>query len=614
MIQPFNTLRRPSRRTLLRCVLPVAALIVFGGLLWHKIAQMDLDEIWRALRQVSIGAWTLAGVATWISFHAIGHYDAIWHQMLKTDVPQPAARRAGVRAIAIAQTVGFGSLTASLVRWRCLPSLGLWDVTRLSVAVTLTFTLCWVPFALLAMWWIGPDSEAIPKYLFLLSFVAALAIPFVFALTSRFFPRLSLSRLASLLCWTGVDLLFAALALFLLLPAGTGIPFDLLLAAYIIALGLGLLSNSPGGAGAFDLTLLALLPTTAPEPLVAGIIVFRVVYYLIPACLALIAIARPSRPTHVAAPEVPLWGLATQTGETRTIKGRRWFFGDVPFALVSIGARPRAAPSVRDVKSLSAEGLHRLRLPALYNCDPRAALAATKAGWHVKRVAMEAVIRPATWTTSGSKRQTLRRKLRHAAQAGIKVELARGPLPMPELQKIATAWATRRGGEFGFSMGRFCPDLIATQRIFLIRRDSQIIGFISFFHNAGMWSLDLIRHFDTISDGAIHAAINAAIETAKAERIDQLSLATVPDPRYTPAFWHRRRAGLIQFKRSFAPVWVPRYCAAPNVFILWITGLIIAIAVHRPLPNLYWKARRWLGQVMDPRPDHRFRIAVRRQT
>ncbi|MFQ1701268.1 phosphatidylglycerol lysyltransferase domain-containing protein [Loktanella agnita] len=575
-------------KTLVQFGLPIGALVLFGGLLWRELAAMDLAAIGVALGQVSTASWIIAACATWFSFLALGRYDAIWHEVLRTGVSQPAARRAGIRAVAIAQMVGFGAVTASLVRWRCLPTLSLWQATRLSAAVTLTFTACWFPFALIALWWVGADALPVSLSLpwlttLLLGTVVLLALGW-----RRFVPQMQATHLARLMVWTGIDMSCAALALYVLLPAGTNVPFDIIIAAYVIALGLGLISNSPGGTGAFDLTLLALIPMLAPEQVVGTIIAFRIVYYLAPALLALASIARPTRPTARPAQAPAHWGLIAQTGELRDVADQPYFIGDAPGIMCAIGPQMQSAPQVSDINNFWRESLTRGRVPAFYNCASRHALAARKAGWYVRRTAMEAMIQPATWTTSGGKRQTLRRKLRQAEQAGVTVTQTTD-LSMAALRDIAAEWAIAHGGEYGFSMGRFAPDLIAQQRVFLIKQDNRIIGFISFHTSRAEWTLDLIRHVAGLPDGTMHAAIVAAISQARAEGVARLSLAAVPDPRHTPAFWAEKRAGLIQFKRSFCPIWVGRYHAAPNKLTFWFTGVVIGIAVHRPLANLSWK-------------------------
>jgi uncharacterized membrane protein YbhN (UPF0104 family) len=58
-------------------------------------------------------------------------------------------------------------------------------------------------------------------------------------------------------------------------------------ATYAFACLLGIASNAPGGIGAFEMTMLNSVPTPSAEGLIASLLMFRVIYYLIPFVLAL---------------------------------------------------------------------------------------------------------------------------------------------------------------------------------------------------------------------------------------------------------------------------------------------------------------------------------------
>ncbi len=578
MIHPQPTRIGISGIAVLRILFPIVVLAMCGAVLWHDIAAMDTVAIFYAVTQVTWDTWALAAVATWCSFLAIGRYDAMWHHHLKTSVPPRLARRSGIRAIAIAQTLGFGALTGSLVRWHSLPGITLSQATRISVAVTAAFSACWAVGALLALLWLGGEAELSPLIPLIL---VAVAVAVGLWARRRFAPDLRGSSIAALLCLTAIDLFCAAIALYLLIPDDAGVAFLTLLAAYVIALGAGLIANTPGGAGVFELTLLALLPSVVPEALIAGIIAFRVAYYLLPAALALLALVCPAPAPARDHTRAAHWGLRHQSGQTARVGGVDVLLGDLPLLSTTLGPQPQPVP----ITEHSQQSMRQMKLPACYNTDPRTGLAARKSGWLVRRVAMEAILRPAEWTISGGRRQTLRRKLKQATRAGIVVEELKST-PSAILCGIARNWALSHGGEYGFSMGRFCPSYIANQRVFMIKKGTEAIGFITFHRSRVEWVLDLIRHKERVPDGAIHTAITTAIETAKDEGVQRLSLAAVPDPRVTPAFWAKSRAGLTQFKRSFDPIWVPRYHAAPNRYIFWVSSVIIALAIHRPIANL----------------------------
>ncbi|WP_181820776.1 MULTISPECIES: hypothetical protein [Rhodobacterales] len=102
---------------------------------------MDGGAILDAFARISLGSYIAAAWATWLSLKAVGQYDAIWHRILGTGVPPHRAARSGT--CAIAQVIGFGALSAGVVRRRMLPHLSLAQVTAISTAVPLSFLFCW---------------------------------------------------------------------------------------------------------------------------------------------------------------------------------------------------------------------------------------------------------------------------------------------------------------------------------------------------------------------------------------------------------------------------------------------------------------------------------------
>ena len=97
--------------------------------------------------------------------------------------------------------------------------------------------------------------------------------------------------------WAALDVSAAFAALFLLLPSGAEPPLLALFPAFLFALGAGLYSGTPGGAGPFEVTLLAMTATGLPAAmdvtaLISGILAFRVVYFAVPGTLAVIALMR----------------------------------------------------------------------------------------------------------------------------------------------------------------------------------------------------------------------------------------------------------------------------------------------------------------------------------
>jgi hypothetical protein len=83
------------------------------------------------------------------------------------------------------------------------------------------------------------------------------------------------------------DLGAAALAMYVLIPASLNIGIFPLTAVFIAATLLGFASHTPAGIGVFDATILLGLGGDDTDPLIAALLMFRVLYHFLPFVLAL---------------------------------------------------------------------------------------------------------------------------------------------------------------------------------------------------------------------------------------------------------------------------------------------------------------------------------------
>ena len=84
-----------------------------------------------------------------------------------------------------------------------------------------------------------------------------------------------------------VDLGFCALAMYLLMPAQPDIDFVSLAVVFILATLLGFASHAPGSLGVFDFAMLVALPEFGKEQLVATLVLFRILYFMVPFSIAI---------------------------------------------------------------------------------------------------------------------------------------------------------------------------------------------------------------------------------------------------------------------------------------------------------------------------------------
>lgn len=84
-----------------------------------------------------------------------------------------------------------------------------------------------------------------------------------------------------------VDLLISATALYLVLPAGAEVPFAMVLSAYLVGIAISLITQVPGGLGVLEVILLNLLKDSVGDGVLASLLIFRSLYYLLPLLLGM---------------------------------------------------------------------------------------------------------------------------------------------------------------------------------------------------------------------------------------------------------------------------------------------------------------------------------------
>jgi phosphatidylglycerol lysyltransferase len=623
-LRPLSQGSMPGlRRAVIRQLGALAVLGLFALLLRDRIAHLDLEDIIATLHQVSPHQWLAALAATTLSFWALGQYDAVLHRALGTGLPEAATRRAGATAIAISQTLGLGLVTGALVRWRMLPGLGLVEATRITAAVAVSFLAGWavITATTLVMF---PDALPGGALIGAAGLGAALAVAGMALIApgvrfGKLVLRLpSLPVMMRILMLAALDTLAAAVALWVLVPHSLHIDFGLLFPAFLLALGGGFVSGTPGGVGPFELALVSLLPGEDPAPLLGAVLAWRMVYFALPAALGGITLAL-HRPTAnatgrlvvpaateftpriaalvEAAPRAELGLLRQGEHQVLLFEGARagWMIGETQQALVGLldpfGAK---GPAQRLLGALRQEARSRGRVACLYKIGARQASKVRAAGWAIAPVAREAVLDLEGFSLDTPARAGLRRKLRKVQKAGVTVTEAPDRLPDADMAQLSAAWVTARGGERGFSMGRYDADYVAGQRVFFAHLEGVLVGYVSFHANAQEWVLDLMRPAADAPDGTMQALILAAVAQAQREGCPRLSLAALPPTGSctrgpAAAIWRRAEgvpgaAGLAQFKASFAPRWERRYIAAPNTVTLLLAAADIARAIRRPAP------------------------------
>ncbi|QSQ20328.1 bifunctional lysylphosphatidylglycerol flippase/synthetase MprF [Pyxidicoccus parkwayensis] len=298
----MNKLRRVAL-----ALLPLVLLGVAAWVLHRELSTLKGGEVKAGLSAIPPRRIVLALLITGVNYLALTLYDVLSLRHVGRKLPY---RRVGFTSFigyAFGHNVGMSFLSGGSVRYRLYSAEGL---SALDVAQVATFNACTFWSGLLAVAGtalvVGSGaasflhlSPGVSRALglgmlaLLAAYLAACAwvrrplrVRDVEVRLPR--PTLAVAQLAvSCLDWA-----LAALVLWVLLPADAGVSLPGLVALFAMAQLAGIASQVPGGLGVFESIILAALSPHVPAPLVLGtLLVYRVVYYLLPFTVAVVLLA-----------------------------------------------------------------------------------------------------------------------------------------------------------------------------------------------------------------------------------------------------------------------------------------------------------------------------------
>jgi glycosyltransferase 2 family protein len=274
---------------------------------------VDVNVILLALRDTSPAQIALAALCVACAFFTLTFYDLFALRTIgKKHVPYRIASLASFTSYTVGHNVGATVFTGGAIRFRIYSEWGLSaiDVAKICFVSGLTFwlgNLCvlglgmiWHPDAATSM----PIVDVLPADGVRLIGVGCLAGITAYLVWLAMAPGrrelgqngwkvvLPSARLTLLQIAIGViDLTFCALAMYILMPSQPDIDFLSLAVVFILATLLGFASHAPGSLGVFDAAMLVALPQFSKEHLLAAILVFRLLYFVVPFFISITILA-----------------------------------------------------------------------------------------------------------------------------------------------------------------------------------------------------------------------------------------------------------------------------------------------------------------------------------
>ena len=302
---------------LLTVVLFVLAIKALYGL----TQTISVQEIWNAIDQIPNINIFLAIVVVAFGYLILTLYDTIALKHMGCQLRFSKVALTSFTAYAIGHTVGLAVLSASGVRYRMYRAQGFEAeyIANVVWLVSMAFTFGISTLVALSLAFNPEATVTMVSQLDTQLADASISIP-DFMLNADVIRGTGLAMLAlimAIIAWSGrigrhvkikgwrfdlppapmliqqiiisiIDLASVAFVLYLLLPHAAGVDFLTVFSAFIQSMILAIISHVPGGLGVFEVTMIASLPQVDKPYLLAVLLLFRILYYILPFLLAVL--------------------------------------------------------------------------------------------------------------------------------------------------------------------------------------------------------------------------------------------------------------------------------------------------------------------------------------
>ena len=301
--------------------LSLAIITVAVVVLVHMLRNINVDEVIGALkatepRHIAAAAAFVAG-----GYFTLTFYD--WFALRtigRGEIPYRIAALSGFTSYSIGHNIGATVFTGGAVRYRIYSAYGLdaIEVAKICFVAGLTF-------------WLG--NATVLGLGVLYSPQAARAIDQLPLWSNRMLALVVLAMLGAYVAWVWVkprvigrdgwqvtlpggpltllqiaigiiDLGCCAAAMYMLVPDEPNLGFVTVAVIFVAATLLGFASHAPGGLGVFDAAMMVALWQFDKEDLLAGLLLFRLLYYIIPFVISLVILGVRELLLGRAAPRV----------------------------------------------------------------------------------------------------------------------------------------------------------------------------------------------------------------------------------------------------------------------------------------------------------------------
>ena len=289
----------------------VAAVLLSGWLLFNELKSLSAVDVLNSLAAIPLHRWALAVGATLVAYGALAWYDRIALLHLGKPLGWGFISLVSFTTDALSHNIGASVISGGAVRYRAYSTNGL-NAVEIGILVALCsftfglgtimlggFVLIGEPELVTRLFDIPETSGRIAGFgllmlvgLYVLGSVMRFR-PMRIGRYELIYPRpmIVLRQLFA----APIELLGAAGIIYFALPEAGNPGFFVVAGVFLGSFSAALLSNAPGGLGVLEFVFLKAMPDVSASDVIAALLVFRLLYLLIPllfACVVVIVFER----------------------------------------------------------------------------------------------------------------------------------------------------------------------------------------------------------------------------------------------------------------------------------------------------------------------------------
>jgi uncharacterized membrane protein YbhN (UPF0104 family) len=298
-----QTIIRGAGRSWISIAISVTIVSAAAVVLYHVLRDIELGKVIAAIEGQSRWRILVATAIVVAGYSNLVCYDLFaLHTIGKCNIPLRVVAFASFTSYTIGHSLGAATLTCALLRFRVYSfwQMNVVDIAKIAFFTGMTYWLGNIVVLGAATAYAAQGLNAVdhlPDWLNRLMGLAGILALLCYLvwlaggrrMVGRDNWRIALPSLRGTLLQIGIgalDRVLASLSIYMLLPASPDVSFATVLVVFVTATLLGIVSHAPGSLGVIEAAVLVGLPQYPREELLASLVTFRAIDFLLPLMLA----------------------------------------------------------------------------------------------------------------------------------------------------------------------------------------------------------------------------------------------------------------------------------------------------------------------------------------